>query len=90
MNFFNRLHEFLTDQFDLCMVIRKNGDNLMVSIIPKQIETNPSAKLVSPFLIVGDTEQIGNDIIEGLYKLKEGDSHYFDNAGIFKLSLNED
>ena len=75
MNFFKSLNEFLTDQFDVYMTIRKSDDELIVSITPKPNgETNPSVEL--PFLVSGNPEQIDNNLIEALLVVKEDINDY--------------
>ena len=86
MEFFSGIHGLLNDEFDLNMMIRKNDTGLIVSVIPKP-RGDVKDKVSKPFIITGQPDSIGADLVERLKTVKEDIIHFIDNLPSFKESL---
>jgi len=66
MNFFNSISNLLPDGVDLNITIRKNGDQLTVSVLPKSNVKDDAAKSIVPLIISGTVEELDNGFSDAI------------------------
>lgn len=89
MGFFAKLDNIVKDGFDLNLTIRKEGNHMMVAVLPKpQVEVKDVN--IPPLVFTGSAHEIDQVFMQNLQQAKTSAKEACCNLSSFQKSLKKD